>query len=406
MVSQDEGSAENHANGAADTSQASSTGLPARKAAGGLADLVRYFLHLGTFGFGGPIATVGYMQRDLVDRRQWLPEDDFLDGIALGQTVPGPLAAQVVMWVGFLRGRAVGALVTAIAFILPSFLFVLVFAAVYVRFEGLSFLRALFYGVAPTVIAIIALAALKLSRTTNKREVRMWLISAIVFVVTVVTQAEVAALFVAAGLLMVLIEARPALPAWSHRGFALASVGGGITLGFGALGTNWALFLYFLKTGALIFGSGLAIVPFLHAGVVEQHHWLTEDQFLDAVAVGLITPGPVVITATFIGYLAGGLVGAVVATIAIFIPIYFGVVIPGPWFVRHRNNPQIRAFVRGATAAAAGAIGGVTVILARQSAAEPATALIAACALVLLWRFKVSEPVLVAIAGVAGLILY
>ena len=110
--------------------------------------------------------------------------------------------------------------------------------------------------------------------------------------------------------------------------------------------------------------------PFLHAGVVEQHHWLTEDQFLDAVAVGLITPGPVVITATFIGYLAGGLVGALVATIAIFIPIYFGVVIPGPWFVRHRNNPQIRAFVRGATAAAAGAIGGVTVILARQSVVQ------------------------------------
>src|SRR6266540_2117086 len=302
----------------------------------GLRAVLGYFLGLGTWGFGGPIATVGYMQRDLVERHGWLDREDFLNGVALGQTMPGPLAAQVAMWVGYLERGPLGAFLVAIPFILPSFVLVVAVAAVYVRYQGLAVVQSLFYGIAPGVMAIIAIAAVKLARLTNRRDPRLWAISLVVGTVTAITGAEIAVLF--------------------------------------------------LKAGAFIFGSGLAIVPFLREGVVHQHHWLNSRQFLDAVAMGLITRGPVVITAAFIGYLVGGLPGSLVATVAIFTPIYLGVVVPGRWFLRHKDNPQVKAFVRGATAAAAGAI--------------------ALVSLGLLWRLKVKEPLIVLGGAIAGLLLH
>jgi chromate transporter len=364
-------------------------------------------LWLGIFGFGGPIATVGYMQRDLVEKRAWLDRQDFLDGIALGQTMPGPLAAQVAMWVGFLRAGVLGAVAVAAAFILPSFLLVLAVAIAYVHYQGLSWMQALFYGIAPSVMAIIAIAAVKLARLTDGTDKRLWTISLAIMVVTAITGAEVALLFIMAGLVMILVDAPPA---FLRRGIA-APVLIPPDLPVAALGaappeTQVALFLFFLKAGAFIFGSGLAIVPFLREGVVNQHHWLNSSQFLDAVAVGLITPGPVVITATFIGYLVGGLAGALVATIGIFLPIYLGVVVPGPWFIRHRTNLQIQAFVKGATSAAAGAIAGATIVLTRQAVVDTKTAIVAVVSFALLWRFKLKEPLLVVAAGAAGLALH
>lgn len=371
------------------------------------AQVVRYFLGLGIWGFGGPIATVGYMQRDLVETRRWIEKQDFLDGIALGQTMPGPLAAQVAMWVGFLRAGALGAATIAVAFILPSFLLVLTVAFCYVHYQGLPWMQALFYGIAPAVMAIIAIAATKLARLTNGSDKRLWAVSLGIMLVTAATGAEVALLFIVAGMLIVVLDAPPAflrhrtvVPALFPLDLPVAA------LGSAPSATLVSLFLFFLKAGAFIFGSGLAIVPFLREGVVNQHHWLSSSQFLDAVAVGLITPGPVVITATFIGYLVGGLAGAVVATLGIFLPIYLGVVIPGPWFMRHRNNPQIQAFVKGATAAAAGAIAGATVVLTRQAVVDGKTAIIALLSLALLWQFKVKEPLLVIAAGAAGLLLH
>jgi len=373
----------------------------------GFDQILRYFIGLGTFGFGGPIATVGYMQRDLVERRQWLDRKDFLNGVALGQTMPGPLAAQVAMWVGFLQRGALGALVVAGAFILPSFLIVLALGIFYVRYQGLPFVQALFYGIAPAVMAIIALAAIRLARLTDQKDPRLWMISGIILLVTALTGVEIAFLFIAAGLVMVLLDAPPQILRRRKATAALlptASLAPFIWTV--SLGTQTALFLFFLKAGAFIFGSGLAIVPFLREGVVNEHHWLTEAQFLDAVAVGLITPGPVVITATFIGYLVAGLIGAIVATIAIFTPIYLGVVIPGHWFIRHRENPQIQAFVKGATAAAAGAIGGATIVLTRQAVVDVPTAAILAVSLGLLWRLRIAEPLLVLLAAVAGLVIH
>ncbi len=377
----------------------------------GFAAYLRYFLGLGTWGFGGPIASVGYMQRDLVERRGWLGEAEFLDGVALGQTMPGPLAAQVVMWVGFLRKGWAGALATAAAFIAPSFLLVLAVAVIYARYSGLAIVQSLFYGIAPAVMAIIAIAAWKLARLTNRRDTRLWVTSAVLAVVTAVSGAEIAVLFIAAGLLMIALDAPPRWlrrsgPAGLLPAAALARAAAPWVTLTASAGVLVSLGLFFLKAGAFIFGSGLAIVPFLREGVVAQHHWLTSRQFIDAVAMGLITPGPVVITATFIGYLAAGLPGALIATAAIFIPIYLGVTVPGRWFIRHRDHPQIKAFVKGATAAAAGAIAGAVIVLGRQIIIDVPTTAIALFSLgLLLWR-KIPEPVLVALGAIAGILLH
>ncbi len=374
---------------------------PARSS---LRDLLVYFLRLGATGFGGPIATVGYMQRDLVEGRKWVNEKDFLDGVALGQTMPGPLAAQVVMWVGFLKARALGALATAFAFVLPSLLMVLAFAILYVEYQGLDWVQALFYGIGPAVVAIIALATLKLGRLTNRTDARLWTISGILMTSTAITGAEIAPLIVASGLFMVAWGAAPRLLTRIGGALLITPMSYSLVIGTTTLGTQAALALFFLKAGAFIFGSGLTIVPFLREGVVEQHNWLTEQQFLDAVAIGIITPGPVVITSTFIGYLVGGMAGAAVATLAIFLPIYLGVVVPGPWFVRHRDNQHVQAFVRGATAAASGAMAGATIVIARQMVVDVPTLAIALVSLVALLKLKVKEPVIILLGGCAGLI--
>ena len=407
----------------ADTETGPADGDQATPRPPGFASFVRYFLGLGTWGFGGPIATVGYMQRDLVERRHWMTRADFVDGVALGQTMPGPLAAQVAMWVGFLRRGTLGALAVATAFIMPSFLLVLTVAAIYTRYSGLPIVQSLFYGIAPVVIAIIAVAAWKLARLTNKKDRRLWGISIILMLTTAISGAEIAYLFIAAGLLMLVWDAPPTWPrlrrnrppgpeappttarALAASAALTAARHSWVTLAASS-GTLVALGLFFAKAGAFIFGSGLAIVPFLREGVVVQHHWLTSGQFLDAIAMGLITPGPVVITATFIGYLVGGLAGAIVATVAIFTPIYLGVVIPGRWFIRHRANKQVKAFVSGATAAAAGAIAGAVTVLARQAILDWKTALIGTSALILLLKWKIKEPYLVALGAAAGIILH
>ncbi|MCB5291901.1 chromate efflux transporter [Arthrobacter sp. SO3] len=383
---------------------------------------VLYFLHLGTTGFGGPIATVGYMQRDLVEKRCWMGRKDFLDGVALGQAMPGPLAAQVAMWVGYLNRGPWGALSVAAAFIGPAFIIVIAVGALYVRFSGLPLVQSLFYGIAPAVMGIITIAGYKLLKLTDRRDLRLWGISAAVFAVTALTGPEPVPLILAAGIMMLLLDARPSSLRWpgSRNPKRPPNAGGGSTLhslspalllpallgpAAGA-GTLLALGLFFLQTGALVFGSGLAIVPLLRDGIVAQHHWLTQGQFLDAVAMGLITPGPVVITAGFIGYLIAGFPGAVTATVAIFTPIYLAVVIPGRWFIRHRDNRQVKAFVAGATAAAAGALSGAVVVLTREAVTDWTTAAIAIVSLGLLWRFKINEPYIVIAAGILGVLLH
>ena len=384
--------------------------------------LLGYFLRLGSTGFGGPVATVGYMQRDLVERRGWMGRQPFLDGVAVSQTCPGPLAAQVATWVGYTQAGGGGALAVVAAFVAPSFLMVLIGAAVYRHFEGLAVVHQLFRGVAPVVIAIIAMAAYKLAKLTNQKDRRAWVLSAVIAVITAVSGSEPVLLVVAAGLLMLVIDAPPKSadglrrffrrhrrPPGAAAGVLLVGAPKGTgpwLVGAASAGVLVSVGLFFFKAGLTVFGSGLAVVPALREGVVHSHHWLTEPQFLDAVAVGLLTPGPIVITATWIGYQVAGVGGAVVATVGIFAPIYLGIVILGRWFVRHRTNPQLRAFVRGATAGAAGAIAGSVVVLGRQSISNVAGVVMAVVALGLIVRFKVKEPLLVGLGAAVGLVLF
>jgi chromate transporter len=374
-----------------------------------LAGLARYFLRLGCSGFGGPIALVGYMRRDLVEDRGWFSEAEYQQGLAVAQTMPGPLAAQLAMWLGFLERGARGALSVAVVFVLPPFFLVTAVAVLYAHYQGLSWVHRVFDGVGPAVVAIIAIAAVKLARTTNKREPVLWLIALLVCAGTVISGAEIVWLFLAAGAFGA-VYFGGGLSAGGAASFlpvgVLAAVRGFALSGSGAsLGT---MGLFFAKAGAFTFGSGLAIVPFLHQGLVSQHHWLTEQQFLDAVAMGLISPGPVVIMATFAGYLVYGLLGATVATLAVFLPVYFYVVIPGGWVRRHAEHPRLAGFIKGATAAAAGAIAGAAIVISKHTIHDAGSVLIALIALGVLLqrRVKVPEPALVGVSAAAGLLLY
>jgi chromate transporter len=379
-----------------------------------LGELIRYFLYLGTLGFGGPVALVGFMHRDLVERRRWIDEDEYRLGVALAQIMPGPLAAQLAIALGYFQHGVLGATAVGLAFVVPSFLMVVGISIAYVRYGGLWWMQALFYGIGAAVIAIIAIAAYKLARSTNKRDPLLWAVFGALMIVTVWAEAELAEFFVLAGLVLLFARGRP-----GRRQALAAGLGGVLVLAIIWLVERWfvnltvggehvllQILVFFTKAGAFVFGSGLAIVPFLHQGVVQQFGWLNEQQFLDAVAVAMVTPGPVVITVVFIGYLAAGFLGATMAAIGIFLPVYLFTIIPAPWFSRNRENVLLKAFVQGATAAATGAIAGAVILLAQRAIYDVPTAAVALISLGVLWRFKVPEPILVAAAGAVGLIAF
>lgn len=368
--------------------------------------LVAYFLRLGTLGFGGPVALVGYMRRDLVDDQGWIAEADYKEGLAFSQIAPGPLAAQLAIYLGFVHHRLVGATLAGLAFVLPSFLMVALIGWAYQSYGGLPWMAAVFYGVAAAVVGIMAIGAHKLATKSLGKDKLLWSIFAGLAAVTIATQSEIAWLFIAAGILVWLVRRRPkpganalsiAAPAW------LAPVLGT----FSDPGLLAQIGVFFAKAGTFVFGSGLAIVPFLYGGVVTEHHWLTDRQFVDAVAVAMITPGPVVITTAFIGYLVAGMPGAIVAAAGTFLPCYLITVAAAPSFRRWGKNPSVIAFVDGITAAAVGAIAGSVVVIASRSISDIPTALLAVGATALLWRFKkLPEPALVVGAALAGIAIY
>ncbi|MCX5745324.1 MAG: chromate efflux transporter [Proteobacteria bacterium] len=370
-----------------------------------LRQLVLYFLRLGALGFGGPIALAGYMQRDLVEQRRWIAKEDYVRGLALAQLAPGPLAAQLAIYLGWVRGRVLGATLVAFAFVLPSFVMVLGLAAAYVELGGLSWMQGVFYGVGAAVIAIIARSVQKLTRLTLAKDPLLWIVFGANLAVTAITASELVWVFVASGALVYVVRVRPwigghapALMPWTWWLTGLHGPAPG--------GTVWTLFVYFAEAGAFVFGSGLAIVPFLHGGVVDQHHWLTERQFLDAVAVAMITPGPVVITVAFIGFLVAGVAGGTAAALGVFLPSYLFVVIPAPYFHRVADNRAIKAFVDGVSAAAVGAIGGAAIVLGRRAIVDLPTIAIALATLGVLVRWKkLPEPVVILAAGVLGFVL-
>jgi chromate transporter len=370
-----------------------------------LRDLVFYYLRLGALGFGGPVALCAQMERELVQERRWLSRDEMRDGIAVCQSLPGPLAIQVGIFVSYLRGGFWGAWAGGWAFILPNFIIVSVLGALYVHFSGLPILTAIFYGVSPAVIALILHSCYRLAKL-GMEDWLQWTIAAACFLVTVAVQAEVAVLFVASGLIGVLYYGslfRRQAAAPSATAVVSGVAGIGKIAGFPILGK---LLLFFLKAGSLTFGSGLVIVPFLEKGLVQNTGWLNERQFLVAVAIGMISPGPVVITATFVGYLVAGFWGATVSTIGIFLPSFLFVLLVAPILIRHRAQPDVRGFVKGAYAAAIGTILGASVLLGRIAIGDWLTALIAFSSLLVLFRWNVSNPMLVAATAIVGTIAF
>lgn len=371
--------------------------------------IVLYMLRLGTLGFGGPVALVGYMHRDLVEDRKWISEADYKEGLALAQLAPGPLAAQLGIYMGYVHYRILGATLAGIAFVIPSFIMVVALGWAYVRFGGIPWMQAVFYGVGAAVVGIIAMSAKKLTEKSVGKDKLLWAIYLLLAIVTVVTESEVAWLFIAAGVLVWLLRAPPKWLAQSSLNAAALTQApqAGSFLGSMDVSLLTQIGLFFAKAGAFVFGSGLAIVPFLYAGTVTEHHWLTEKQFVDAVAVAMITPGPVVITVGFIGYLIAGFSGASVAALATFIPCYLFTIIPAPYFKKYGKVPGVVAFVDGITAAAIGAITGAVIVIAKRSISDIPTAAICLITIVLLWKFKkLQEPVIIAAAAVAGLVLY
>ncbi|PYO51526.1 MAG: chromate transporter [Candidatus Rokuibacteriota bacterium] len=381
-------------------------------------DLVRYFLRLGLLGFGGPVALVGQMERELVGEKKWLTKDEMREGIAVCQSLPGPLAIQVGIWVSYIRGGFWGAWAGGWAFILPNFIIVAALGALYVYYGGLSPVKAIFYGVSPAVIALILHSCYRLTKLGMKDWLE-WALAAAAFVITVAVQAEVALVFIGCGVVGLLyygslFRGRASAPTTRVFlfGVPLAVAGAAPSSVATLLGQ---LLAFFLKAGSLTFGSGLVIVPFLEKGLVQQMHWLNERDFLVAVAIGMISPGPVVITATFVGYLVAarlggslldGFWGSLVSTIGIFLPSFLLILIVAPILVRYRANPNIQGFIKGAYAAAIGTILGACVLLGKIAIGDWLTALVAAGSLIVLFRWKVSNPLLVAATAIIGLIAF
>jgi chromate transporter len=367
-----------------------------------LKQLTLYFLKLGTIGFGGPVALVGYMHRDLVEDRKWIGEEDYKEGLALAQLAPGPLAAQLSIYLGYVHYRIWGATLAGIAFVLPSFLMVLGIGYAYTKAGGLPWMQALFYGIGAAVIGIIAISSYRLSKKSLGKDWLLWSIAILLAVVTFITESEILWLVLAAGVIVWFYKSPPKINK------ALSLFLSPVLLQVAI--TNWMndrlsqIWWFFLKAGAFVFGSGLAIVPFLYGGVVKEYEWLDEHQFLDAVAVAMITPGPVVITVGFIGYLVAGVPGAYVAALATFIPCYLFTIIPAPYFKRYGKHPSVKAFVDGVTAAAIGAIVGAVFVLGKRQLTDVTSFAIAVLTILVLLRFKkIQEPFIILAAAIAGL---
>jgi chromate transporter len=378
--------------------------MPAEKPSYSLRDLLLYFLKLGTIGFGGPVALVGYMHRDLVEKKKWISEDDYKEGLALSQLAPGPLAAQLAIYIGYVHYRFIGATIAGIAFIIPSFIMVVALGWAYVHFGGLPWMQSVFYGVGAAVIGIITISSYKLTAKSIGKDSWLWGIYIVLAATTFYYESENLWLILASGVLIWFVKAPPEIFRNTNSIFLTPFLLQAQTITVASQLGKIALF--FTKAGAFVFGSGLAIVPFLYGGVVKENQWLTEQQFLDAVAVAMITPGPVVITVGFIGYLIAGFPGACVAAGATFLPCYLFTILPAPYFKKYGKHPAIKAFVDGVTAAAIGAIAGAVIVLAKRQFTDVITVIIAVSTVLLLLRFKkIQEPYVILAAAMIGLMI-
>jgi len=367
-----------------------------------LTNLSLYFLKLGTIGFGGPPALVSYMYRDLVEKKKWISESDYKEGLALAQLAPGPLAAQLAIYIGYVDYKILGATIVGVAFVIPSFIMVLALGYAYVLYGGLSWMQAVFYGIGAAVIGIISIGTYKLTKKSIGKDWLLWAIFGVVAVVTFLVEKELIWLILGGGLIYWWYKTKPKFSSSNSLLFSIFFLQ--ITINSSQNDILKQIGWFFFKAGAFVFGSGLAIVPFLYGGVVKEYQWLNEQQFLDAVAVAMITPGPVVITVGFIGYLVAGVPGACVAALATFLPCYLFTVLPAPYFKRWGKLPAVKAIVDGITAAAIGAIAGAVIVLGKRQITDFISLGIAIATVLLLLRFKkLQEPFIIIVAALLGL---
>ncbi len=367
-----------------------------------LREVVSVFLRLGVVAFGGPAAHIAMMREELVRRRRWVSDAQFIDLLGLTNLIPGPNSTEMAIHLGYLRAGAWGLVLGGVCFIVPAMLIVMALAWAYVRWGGLPVATGVLYGVKPVIIAIVLQAMWGLARTA----VRGPLLAGAFVVAAALALAgvhELLVLFGAGGVAALVVPRRRAVAgavaalAWATpaRVMAAAAAAGGVTLG--------TMTLVFLKIGAVLYGSGYVLLAFLRADFVERLGWLTDRQLLDAVAVGQVTPGPVFTTATFIGFLLAGWTGAVLATVAIFLPSFVFVAASRPLLPRLRGSRRAAAFLDGVNVAALGLMAAVTWQLGRAAVVDPLTAALALAAAVLLVRTRLNSVWLLAAGGALGL---
>jgi chromate transporter len=360
-----------------------------------LTELAALFLKLGTIGFGGPAAHLAMMEDEVVNRRGWLTRERFLDLLGATNLIPGPNSTEMAIHIGLARAGAAGLVVAGASFILPATLIVGLCARAYVRFGALPQAQAILYGVKPVIIAIVLQALWRLGRTAGKT--RFLVVVAVAAAAASLAGANELVVLLAAGLA---VSAARAVCGSAPAGMlALAAVPAAVPAVAFSLGT---MLLSFLKVGSVLFGSGYVLLVFLRADLVERHHWLTEAQLLDAVAVGQVTPGPVFTTATFIGYVLAGAPGAAVATLGIFLPAFAFVAASGPLVPRLRSSPLAGALLDGVNAGSLGLMAAVTWQLQRAAICDLATAMLAVASAGLLLGTRVRSTWLVAGGAVAG----
>jgi chromate transporter len=369
-----------------------------------LAELAATFLRLGATAFGGPAAHIAMFEDEVVRRRGWLARERFLDMLGATQLIPGPNSTEMAIHVGYERAGYAGVLVAGLSFIVPAALITLVFAWAYVRFGSLPEVGSFLYGAKPAIIAVVFQALWRLGQTALRSPLLALACAAALFA-SALGAGELVVLF---GTALAVVATRPSarrgargMPALLAVGIAPLAAGAGAAASF----TLSALFLFFLKVGAVLFGSGYVLIAFLRADLVERWHWLSNAQLLDAIAVGQITPGPVFTTATFIGYLLGGGAGALVATLGIFLPAFLYVALLAPLLPRLRGSPSAGAFLDGVNAASVALLALVTWQLGRSAIVDPATGLVAVTGAVLLLRFRLNSAWLVLGGGLAGVVL-
>ena len=364
-----------------------------------LGELALLFLRLGITAFGGPAAHVSMMESEIVHRRRWISAERFLDMFGAANLIPGPSSSELAIYIGYEQSGVAGLLVAGICFMLPAAVITGVFGWLYVNFGMLPAIGGILYGIKPVIIAIVAQAVVKLAPRAARSRL-LWVVGILALFASMAGLDPVLVLL-AAGLLGMAAKRMLHTPHGNAAGAAFFGHVAGVA-GSAMPVTLLGVFLFFLKIGVVVFGSGYVLLAFLRADLVDHWHWLTEAQLLDAIAVGQFTPGPVFTTATFIGYLLAGVPGAVVATIAIFLPGFVLVAASRPLLVRVRQSPRAGAFLDGVNVASLALMAWVTVQLGKVALIDIPTAVLAAMAAFLVFRWKLNTAWLVGAGAVVG----